>query len=395
MKRNDHIFIFVLFCCIIICMMSLPAAAHADSFDSAKAAIVTDPRTGTVLYAHDEHKRMPMASTTKIMTALIALESGDLDEPFTVDSSAVHTEGSSMGLCEGDTVTMRDLVCGMLLPSGNDAANAAAVRISGSVPAFVEKMNERAAQMGLKDTHFVTPSGLDDYTDDHYSTAFDMAKLAAEALKNPGFAAICSQQSATVRFGCPPYERRLFNSNKLLGMCDGVIGVKTGFTDKAGRCLVSACERDGAELICVTLGDRNDWHDHSALYERCFARMVSVSLEGSGKEYDIPLAGGETVSMTAVAAPVSLKLPDTAVKDITAKVSLDRIAFAPVKTGERVGAVKYFCGSRLIYELPITAAEDAQAKRFDKSEWKKLMRSVDDMLGSGDEKQQRLMPHSY
>ena len=99
--------------------------------------------------------------------------------------------------------------------------------------------------------------------------------------------------------------------------------------------------------------------------------------------------------MTAVAAPVSLKLPDTAVKDITAKVSLDRIAFAPVKTGERVGAVKYFCGSRLIYELPITAAEDAQAKRFDKSEWKKLMRSVDDMLGSGDEKQQRLMPHSY
>ncbi|MBR1723666.1 MAG: D-alanyl-D-alanine carboxypeptidase, partial [Ruminococcus sp.] len=173
---------------MLIVMMAQPVFAHGDELTvSAKAAVVIDSATGEVMYEHNSRERLPMASTTKIMSALIAIEHGDLDTEFTVDSDAIKVEGSSMGLQKGDRVTMRALVCGMLLPSGNDAANATAVRVAGSIDGFVQLMNERAAQLGLKDTHFVTPSGLDDYTDEHYSTAYDMARLAAYAMRNEEF----------------------------------------------------------------------------------------------------------------------------------------------------------------------------------------------------------------
>lgn len=214
---------------------------------SAVSSVLMEAVTGEVLYEKNAREPRPMASTTKIMSALLCLESGDLDTEFTVDSQAIQVEGSSMGLVEGDTVTKRALCYGMLLPSGNDAAGAAAVRVAGSIPAFVAQMNERAAALGLTQTHFVTPSGLHD--DDHYSTACDMAVLAASALQNENFREICAQSSAQVCFGNPPYQRWLKNSNKLLTMDESVIGVKTGFTDEAGRCLVSAAERNGVTLI--------------------------------------------------------------------------------------------------------------------------------------------------
>lgn len=381
MKINRQIFLFVLLCSLVICMLALPISAHGAGLDSARAAVVIDTRTGEILYAHDEHERLPMASTTKIMSALIALESGSPDEEFTVDSEAVRVEGSSMGLREGDTVTMRALVCGMLLPSGNDAANAAAVRVSGSVEKFVGEMNARAVQMGLKDTHFVTPSGLDDDTDEHYSSAYDMAVLAANALENADFAAICSQKYIKVRFGQPPYDRWLTNTNRLLGSCEGVVGVKTGFTDKAKRCLVSACERDGARLVCVTLGDPDDWKDHSALYDRCFAKMRLTHMEGSGREYSVAVAGGEKKTVTAVAAPLDLMLPESAADKVQAKVRMKRFIFAPVESGEQVGSVTYYVGERSICELPIRTVEGTQVVKTEKSEWKKLLKNIDTILG--------------
>ncbi len=386
MKLNKQMFIFVLLCSVVICILAFPAAAHAEPArtDSAKAAIVFDPRTGEILYAHDEHERLPMASTTKIMSALIALESGGLDEPFTVDSRAIRVEGSSMGLTEGDCVTMRALVCGMLLPSGNDAANAAAVRVAGSTEDFVRLMNGRAEQMGLHDTHFVTPSGLDDDTDEHYSSAYDMAVLTAYALDNADFSQICSQKYIKVNFGNPPQDRWLTNTNRLLDSCEGVIGVKTGFTDKARRCLVSACERDGARLICVTLNDPDDWKDHSALYDKCFAKMRLTHMEGSGHEYEIAAAGGEKPVITAVAAPLDLMLPETAADKITAKVRLKHFVFAPVESGEQVGCIAYYLGEKLICELPIRAAEGTALRKAEKSEWKKLLRNIDDILGKAD-----------
>ena len=236
---------------------------------SAKAAILIDAQTGTVIAEKNEKQRLPMASTTKIMSALLLLESGGLDTPFRVDNEAIMVEGSSMGLCEDDIVTKRALCYGMLLPSGNDAANQTAVTLAGSTEKFAEMMNQRAEKIGLKDTNFVTPSGL--HNENHYSTAYDMAMLTREALRNDDFREICGTKRAKLKFGNPPYERWLVNTNKLLTMYDCCIGVKTGFTDEAGRCLVSAAEKNGVTLICVTLNASDDWNDHKKMYDYGFS----------------------------------------------------------------------------------------------------------------------------
>lgn len=283
-----------------------------------------------------------------------------------------------MGLQEGDRVTMRALVCGMLLPSGNDAANATAVRVAGSIDGFVQLMNERAAQLGLKDTHFVTPSGLDDYTDEHYSTAYDMARLAAYAMRNEEFRAICSQRSIKVSFGDPPYDRWLTNTNKLLDSCEGIVGVKTGFTDKARRCLVSACERNGARLICVTLNDPDDWRDHAALYDSCFSQMERVKLPASGQSFEIPVAGGTEDSVKASCESLSVTVPKGI--SIETKVCTEPFVAAPVMDGEQVGCVMYYLHGRLIKSLPITADSEVAARRHETNEWKKLLMGVEKLL---------------
>lgn len=244
---------------------------------AARAAVVVEYETGKVLYEKNADLQLPMASTTKIMTTLLTLESDNIDDWFTVDSEAIKVEGSSMGLSEGEVITKRILAYGMMLPSGNDAANAAAVAVSGSIEGFVRLMNEKAENFGLTNTHFVTPSGLDDYTDEHYSTALDMANLTRLALSNETFREICGTKSICLEFG-DGESFWLSNSNKLLSSCEGVIGVKTGFTDKAGRCLASACERDGVTLICVTLSDPNDWYDYTNLYDYCFSLAGAVNL---------------------------------------------------------------------------------------------------------------------
>ena len=227
---------------------SIPDTLGLDT--KAKAAVVLDAATGRVLFAKNANARLPMASTTKIMSTLLTLEQDGQDEWFTVDPDAIRVEGSSMGLRAGDRVTLSALAYGMMLPSGNDAANAAAVRIAGSKEAFARMMNERAAELGMEDSHFVTPSGLDDNA--HYSSAYDMALLTREALSNPRFAEICSQKSAKVCFGNPPADRWLSNHNRLLKLYPDAAGVKTGFTDAAGRCLVSYAQRGGVRLIVVT-----------------------------------------------------------------------------------------------------------------------------------------------
>ncbi|EGC03390.1 D-alanyl-D-alanine carboxypeptidase family protein [Ruminococcus albus] len=312
---------------------------------SAKAAIVYNGATDEVLFEKNADEQLPMASTTKIMSALIVLEQNDLDERFIVDSQAIMTEGSSMGLQKGDEVSLRDLACGMLLPSGNDAANAAAVRVAGSVDAFVELMNRRAAEMGLFDTHFVTPSGLDDYTDDHYSTARDMAKLAAEAMKDQNFRDICSLQKAKVFFGDPPYDRWLINSNKLLKI-SGITGIKTGFTDKARRCLVSSCMREGCELICVTLNDPDDWRDHMALFDHCFGKVEQMRIRPRNSAVKIPVADGSEI-VCEIPDMVMTMMPETAQK-VESRLFLPHFIYRPIKKDEKLGEVVYYLGGRII-----------------------------------------------
>ncbi|MCI8554242.1 MAG: D-alanyl-D-alanine carboxypeptidase, partial [Clostridiales bacterium] len=216
-------------------MMTIPSVCAEPFGVSASSAILYEPELGRVLYEKDIHTPRPMASTTKIMTALLGLERCAPETEITVPDAAVRVEGTALGLRGGDKITMRDLITGLLLVSGNDAANTVAYAVSGGIPAFAEEMNRRAAEIGMKDTTFVTPSGLDE--GEHSSSAYDMALLAAEAMKNELFADICARQSAVVSFGNPMREISIRNHNRLLSLYDGAVGIKTGFTKKSGRCL--------------------------------------------------------------------------------------------------------------------------------------------------------------
>lgn len=267
-----------------------------------------------------------------------------------------------MGLQEGDIVTKYDLCCGMLLPSGNDAANAAAVRIAGSIEKFAELMNERARKLGLSKTYFVTPSGLEG--DGHGSSAADMALLAREALRNDVFRSICSKYSIKLKFGAPPYDRWLKNTNKLLTMYEGVYGVKTGFTDEAGRCLVSACERDGKSLICVTLNDKNDWNDHIALYDYGFNAVHTVSPEIPDK-FELELAEGGTLAVTAGDTDIEVTSADDNMENYELKLIAPPFVYAPVKSGDETAQLKVLYNGREVKSIKLYAAEDVPSKKSD------------------------------
>lgn len=329
--------------------------AYADSKPeiSAKSAVLISADTGETIYSLNAGEKLPMASTTKIMTTLLCLESGNLDEEFVVDSEAIKVEGSSMGLVEGDIVTKYALCCGMLLPSGNDSANAVAVKLAGSLENFAVMMNERAEKIGMSKTYFVTPSGLEG--EGHGASAYDMALLAREALKNDTFREICSQQSIQVKFGNPPYERWLKNTNKLLSMYDGVYGVKTGFTDEAGRCLVSACERDGKNLICVTLNDRNDWNDHISLYDYGFSKVNLCEYEISDEIY-VNLAGSSEDKIKLIPA----ENPEICTADgnsefFSFKIKTPIFVYAPVENGEQCGEITVMYKGREVRDIPLYA----------------------------------------
>lgn len=326
---------------------------------SASAYIVMEATTGRVLYGKNIHERLAMASTTKIIGALMVLEQENLDEYFMVDSDAIQVEGSSMGLTEGDLVSLYSLACGMMLPSGNDAANAAGVRLYGSIDGFVEAMNQKAEELGLSDTHYVTACGLD--APDHYSTAFDLAKLTRIALQNEDFAYICSQSNMKVKFGDPPYERWLKNYNRLLELYPDCIGVKTGFTDDAGRCLVSAAERDGMTLICVTLNAQDDWNLHASLYDKCFESYSMTPLP------DIPssitLAGdklqengieSELMLKPAYEASVPLKAGESA--RLTATVLCEPFAYAPAQLSRVYAQTLFSLDGYPLCSIPMVAS---------------------------------------
>lgn len=362
-------------------MLAFPVQAQEDAVSAqgepisvgAKAAIVIELESGRVLYEQNIRERLPMASTTKIMTTMLTLEQENLDEEFTVDPQAIQVEGSSMGLVEGDIVTLRALAYGMILPSGNDAANSAAVRIAGSQEAFVRLMNERAQEMGLVDTAFVTPSGLD--ADGHYSTAYDMAMLTRAAMQNPEFCEICKLYRAQVKFGNPPQERWLKNHNKLIEMYDGCIGVKTGFTDNARRCLVSAATRDGVTLVCVTLNAPDDWAIHSSLYDRAFASLKRRSLsELLPQEMKLDVTGGNKTQVPVQCAwePMA-SVSQGEYERLQVKVSLQKLEFAPVVAGQTVGTAEFYLDDTCLTKVPLTAGEEvAGITKPKKSFWEWL-----------------------
>lgn len=333
--------------------LMLPIFCGAVS-TSAKAAILINADTLEVIYSQNAEEKLPMASTTKIMAGLLLCEYGNFDTEITVTAEMVAVEGSSMGLLAGDTVTLHDLLYGLMLSSGNDAANVIAYHLGGTVDGFVKQMNQKAKEIGLENTNFVTPSGLD--ADEHYTTAYDLAKLAAYALKNEDFAAAVSSKSATLNYGNPPYRRTLTNHNKLLKLYDDAIGVKTGYTKKSGRCLVSAAERDGMKIIAVTLCDPDDWDDHIALLDYGFSALKKVEISPEEETYTVPVISGVKDEIKIEIKPYSAYFLDDA--DVEARVNLPKFVYAPLKKGEKIGTVTYIKGGKVVAKSDILASED-------------------------------------
>lgn len=318
---------------------SVPAPT-ADIGVSAKSAVLLDGGSNTVLYGKNPDERLPMASTTKIMTALVAIENLPLDREVTVDAAACNIEGSSVYLRQGENFTVEELLYAVLLNSANDAATQIALAAAGSAEAFADMMNQKAAELGLADTHFTNPHGLD--SEEHYTSAKDLAVLASAALGNPTFRKICSTYRCTI--GSGESTRYLLNHNRMLRLYEDAIGVKTGFTKRSGRCLVSAAERDGVMLVAVTLSDPDDWRDHAAMLDYGFEHVESVQL-CSGNEIfrDIPCTGGdaETVRISNRDA-LSVSLPEDH-GAITVTVHAPHILFAPVEAGDAVGTAIFSC----------------------------------------------------
>lgn len=314
---------------LVLGWLVLPAEAI-----SAHSAVVIDARTGDALFTHNADEVLPMASTTKIMTAITALEAGNLDQTYKVKKEYTLVEGSSMYLKEGEELTLRDTLYGLMLMSGNDAALAVAGECGGQ-EAFIEQMNEKALDLGLGNTHFDNPNGLD--SENHHTTARELAKLTAYAMKNETFREIVSTKTYTNA------GRTMTNHNKLLKMYPYCVGVKTGFTKKSGRCLVSAAERNGRLLVAVTLNAPDDWNDHMAMYEDCFSRFQPYTMHESGQVLgEISVQGG-TADRSGVCAAntVTLWLTQAERSQIATVIRGRRFVYAPIEAGKQYGSVAY------------------------------------------------------
>lgn len=355
-----------------------PVARAAGPEVSAQSTVVLTADTGAVLFEKDGHTPRPVASTTKIMTALLALEAAQEQGDPLVDitQEMVAVEGSSMGLQAGDSISLTGLAAGMLLASGNDAANAAALYLDGSLESFAARMNQRAAALGMADTHFVTPSGLDGEDAQglgHLSTAYDMALLARAALEDQAFRQLCSSPSLAVEFAEPVKRVTYTNHNKLLAQYQGCVGVKTGFTKEAGRCLVSAAERDGALLIAVTLNAPNDWEDHTALLDYGFSQVEPYQLAGGDVRLTVPVVGSpeEAVSLRGSnGGEVTLPLGQGA--QVERVVRVPKFLYAPVEAGEQVGEICWYLEGQLLGSAPLTAAGAAPLQEKAPSLWERL-----------------------
>ena len=355
-----------------------PVARAAGPEVSAQSAVVLTADTGAVLFEKDGHTPRPVASTTKIMTALLALEAAqERGDPLVdITQEMVAVEGSSMGLQAGDSISLTGLAAGMLLASGNDAANAAALYLDGSLESFAARMNQRAAALGMEDTHFVTPSGLDGEDAQglgHLSTAYDMALLARAALEDQAFRQLCSSPSLAVEFAEPVKRVTYTNHNKLLTQYQGCVWVKTGFTKEAGRCLVSAAERDGALLIAVTLNAPNDWQDHTALLDYGFSQVEPYQLAGGDVRLTVPVVGSpvEVVSLRGSnGGEVTLPLGQGA--QVERVVRVPKFLYAPVEAGEQVGEICWYLEGQLLGSAPLTAAGAAPLQEKAPSLWERL-----------------------
>lgn len=340
------------FLCTILlaCLLGGQAAAVGTS---AASAVLIEQNSGRVLYQQNPDEERLIASITKIMTAVVALEHGEPEQRYTVTARDM-AEGSSMYLQPGDVLRLEELLYGLMLVSGNDAALAVAHCVSGETEDFVALMNETARRLGMTHSHFANPNGLD--AEEHYSSARDMAVLAAYALKNQDFRRIVSTASITIG------QRYLANHNKLLRRYEGCIGVKTGFTKAAGRTLVSAATRDGMTLVCATLNDGDDWNDHEALLDYGFANYRLETAAPAGRVLASTLVREGTVVSVPLAAAENLCYPLTGEETLRVVARVPLSVPAPVVPGQVIGEVCAYLGEEEVARVDLVAAAPSARK---------------------------------
>lgn len=334
---------------------------------SASSAVLLDGQTGRVIYEKQADKQGLIASTTKIMTALVVCEQVNVLDRVRIPKEAVGIEGSSIYLKEGEILTVQDLLYGLMLHSGNDAAVALAIYCGGTVEGFAELMNDKARRLGLTNTHFVNPNGLD--SPGHYSTARDMAVLSAYAMENPIFYKTVSTKTVTAG------GRNLRNHNKLLWQLEGADGVKTGFTKKAGRILVSSCTRQGRRLICVTMNDGNDWQDHKSLMETGFANYTVRQIVKKGDCVgSVSVISGEDTCVALIAAEdFSYSLAQGEEPEIV--LSRPGFVYAPVVQGQEAGLAYICLNGKSVGQIPVIYGQTVELQTIKKpSLWEKLFK---------------------
>jgi D-alanyl-D-alanine carboxypeptidase (penicillin-binding protein 5/6) len=360
MKKKVKPIICMIIVMILVCAEYPPVLAANQIDVSADAAILMDAKTGQVLYAKNPFKQRPPASTTKVITALVALDSGRLTDKVTISRKAAQTEGSSMYLREGEVFTLSDLLYGALLNSGNDACVAIAEHLAGSVENFVVLMNMKALALGAFNSNFVNPNGLPH--PDHYTCVFDLAQVARQALANTTFSNIVSTKDYAIDLPGPNGERRLKNTNQLLWRYLWADGVKTGTTNAAGPCLISSASKGNRQLLAIVLSSGNRWNDSVRLFEYGFKnfeyKQVSVAGEkyGScmviqGKRNEVPaLYANDLGVLVAVGGTGNLKRRASLRKDLP----------APVSKGQVVGSVSYYVDNKHVGKVDLIAGKNIE-----------------------------------
>ena len=347
-----------------LCFALLPRADAAQVTVSAQSAVLMEAESGRVLYAKDADTQRLIASTPKLMTALVALESGhSLEEDVTIPAEAAGVEGSSLYLKAGETVKLKTLLYGMLLHSGNDAATAVALACAGSLEDFAQQMNEKAQELGMTHSHFTNPTGLDG--EEHYSSAYDMALLARACLAVPELTEITASRSVTLE------GRTFVNHNKLLWRYEGCVGMKTGYTQAAGRTLVSAAERDGMTLIAVTLNAPSDWADHAAMLDYGFENYHMEEAVTAGQTLcSLPVSGrlGPFVSLEA---EETLRWPMGAGESLETRLELGGLTSleAPVQAGVPMGRVELLLNGKVVGESDLSCAAPVDRNRQEHTGW--------------------------
>ncbi len=355
---------------------ALPAESYAQETSasaSAESFLLMDGNTGKILSARNADTRLPMASTTKIMTCIVALESVPAGDTVIVPAAAVGVEGSSMYLTRGERLTLLDLLFGLMLESANDAAVSIALHVSGSIEAFAEKMNEKASELGMHNTHFVNPHGLP--ANDHYSSAYDMSLLMRYCMQNEIFVEISGTQTKSVP-ALGDKSRYLSNHNRLLRSYQGCIAGKTGYTKAAGRCLVTAAKRDGKTLICTTLGDPNDWNDHKSLYDYGFSLYSSRVIAKPGEiSIKIPVVGGNSDSVIAQNLD-GLSLSLLAEENCNISKELPLFVYAPIVEGQQLGDAVFYLDGEEVARLSLTAKCTVSQRQPELSFWQKIWKNI-------------------